>query len=410
MDKLFNSNWFIKIISFFIAFMLFLMVNMDQFNTQPGGVFLPGTTASYTVEDVELMAYYDEERFTITEIPESVKVNLRGPQGAITIMQLTRPSYEVFVDLNDKEAGTHHVSIERRGFPSELSVSVSPQFVKVVMEEKKTVSIPVEIDLVNKKGVAQGYSLGTPIVTPINVEVTAAAAIIDTVAIAKVYVDVSDVNKTIEKSVPVKLYDHLGNELDLDVEPSVVDVTVPISSPNKSVPVKITREGKLPEGLSIKSITVEPKEVAIYGQQATINDISLVEDIILDVSEIESEQTLTLDIPKPPEVERIEPEAVQVTVVLVEEETRLLVSIPLQITGLQEGLSMEMLNPQREDLDITLKGAPTILEKTQREEIKAFLDLSQFSAGEHEVPVQIAGPQLLNFVPEFSKIRIRIYE
>ncbi len=215
MDKLFNNNWFIKIISFFIAFMLFLMVNIDQFNSnQPGGVFPPGTNTNYTLEDVELKAYYDEERFEIIEMTSHVQVNLSGPQGAITLLQLTRPNYEVFVDLKGKEAGVHQVSIQHKGFPRELSVSVVPSFVRVVLQEKKTVSIPLEVDLVNKDKVAEGYSIGEPIVTPINVEVTAAEDFINQLAIAKVYVDVAGANKTFEQSVPVKLYNHSGNELE----------------------------------------------------------------------------------------------------------------------------------------------------------------------------------------------------
>ncbi|UTW70799.1 hypothetical protein KHA80_09330 [Anaerobacillus sp. HL2] len=77
---------------------------------------------------------------------------------------------------------------------------------------------------------------------------------IENVALAKGYVDVSGVKETIEKSVPVKVYDQQGNELHIDVNPTVVDVKVPVTSPNKDVPLKINRIGELPEGLSIRTI------------------------------------------------------------------------------------------------------------------------------------------------------------
>ncbi|UTW70543.1 hypothetical protein KHA80_09340 [Anaerobacillus sp. HL2] len=53
MDKLYNNPWFVKVISFLIAIMLFIMVNYDNVNNQLGA--LPTiTNGSYTLEEVAL--------------------------------------------------------------------------------------------------------------------------------------------------------------------------------------------------------------------------------------------------------------------------------------------------------------------------------------------------------------------
>ncbi len=409
-NKLFENHWFIKIISFFIALMLFLMVNQDNLNNQPTAVTPPMATSSYTLEDVQLTAYYDEDRFAITEISESVQVNLRGPQSIITLLQISRPSYEVFVDLTEREAGVHHVNIEHKGFPNELSVSIVPQFTRVVIQEKKTVSIPVEVDLVNQEEVAEGYSVGTPIVTPVNVEITAAEELIDQVAIAKAYVDVRDANETIEKAVPIKIYDHFGNELHLDVEPSVVDVKVPITSPFKTVPIKISREGTLPDGLSIDSIQYEPREVTIFGPQNVINDISLIEGIVLDLSTITENQTVQLDIPRPRGVERIEPNTVEVTIELTEEATRTIDDVPLEVTGISEGYEVEIVEPATELISVMIRGADELIERVTREELQAFIDVSQLTPGEHDIEIQIVGPQNMVFETEIPIATVVVRE
>src|SRR5690625_3125193 len=109
MDKLFNSNWFVRIVSFFIALMLFAMVNMDNLSSKPG--VLPITSsASYTLEEVELTVIYDEEKYAVMDQTEHVKVNLQGSQSEITMFQLMRPTYEVFVDVTDREEGVHTLS------------------------------------------------------------------------------------------------------------------------------------------------------------------------------------------------------------------------------------------------------------------------------------------------------------
>ncbi|WP_216831475.1 CdaR family protein [Alkalihalobacterium elongatum] len=410
MDKFINSPWFVKIISFFIALMLFMMVNYDNLHNQPPGVLPPVSPGTYTLEEVDVTATYDEERFAVTEMTESVQVNLKGPQSSITLFQFTRPSYEVYVDLTDREAGVHHVSIEHRGFPNDVTVSIVPQFVRVVLQEKKTVSLPVEVELVNSNEIEEGYSIGTPIVTPVNVEVTAAEEFIDQVAIAKVYVDVKGADRTLEKSAPVKLYDHFGNELHLDTDPSVVDVRIPVTSPFKEVPVKVTKEGELPEGLSINSLTVEPKVVTIFGPQDVLNNISLIEGIVLDLSQITQSQTVQLNVTKPRGVEKVDPEVINVTVELSVEETLTIEDIPVEITGLPEGYAAEFLIPEDQATDIILRGSRALLDKVSRGDIQAFVDINQLSPGEHEVDIQVVGPQNLLFVTEFEKALIIVEE
>ncbi|MEB1805743.1 MAG: YbbR-like domain-containing protein [Bacillaceae bacterium] len=410
MDKFINSPWFVKIISFFIALMLFMMVNYDNIYNQPAGVLPPVSPGTYTLEEVEVTPIFDTERFAVTEMTDSVQVNLKGPQSSITLFQFTRPSYEVFVDLTDLEAGVHNVSVEHRGFPNDVTVSIVPKFVRVVLQEKKTVSLPVEVELVNRDEVAEGYSIGTPIVTPVNVEVTAAEEFIDQVAIAKVYIDVKGADQTFEKSGPVKLYDHFGNELHLDVDPSVVDVRIPVTSPFKEVPIKVSRQGELPEGLSINTLTVDPKVVTIFGPQDVLNNISLIEGVDLDLSEITQSQTVQLTVPKPRGVERVDPEVVNVTIELSVEETLILEEIPIEITGLTEGYTAGFITPENQFTDVILKGSRVLLDKVSRGDIQVFVDINQLSPGEHEVYLQVVGPQNLLLLTATEKVLMIVEE
>ncbi|GAE37130.1 CdaR family protein [Halalkalibacter akibai] len=407
MDKLFNSHWFVKIISFFIAVMLFTMVNIDNLTSQPGGV-LPTINPAYTLEDVELTVLYDEENYTIIDKTEHVQVNLRGPQAQLTLFQLSRPSYEVFVDVTDRGEGVHTLSVQHRNFPSELTVSIVPQYVRVELQEKQTVSFPVQVDIINSNEVEEGYTVGTPIVTPINVDVTAARSLVGEVSVVKAFVDVAGADKTIEETTPVKLYDADGKELFLSVDPQVVDVRVPITSPNRTVPAKVTRSGELPEGISINSVTITPEELTIYGPTDIIDRMNVVDVGTIDLSQLTETQTVEMTVPTPPGVERVVPETVSVTVSISVEETEDFTDVPVEVIGGRTEETVTFNGNLNRSISITAKGSEELLSKLTLSDIQAFIDVSDLQPGEHEVDIQVNGPPNIRFALAETRVPIQI--
>lgn len=408
MDKLYNNPWFVKVISFLMAVMLFLVINYDNPNTQPGA--LPTfTNVSKTLEEVPLLVYYNEDEYAITNIPDHVTVNLRGPQNFLTAIQF-RPSYEVYIDLRNLEPGTHLVNVQHRNFPSEVSVNIAPSSVRVTIEEKRTISIPVEIDLLNKAEVIEGYSIGDPIVNPINVEVTAAESVISQVAFAKGFIDLQGATRTIEKSVPVKVYDQQGHELILDINPAVVDVKVPIIMPNKEVPLKVTRIGELPEGLSIRSITTDPKDVTIYGPVNVIDAISFIEGIEVDLSTITENITLQVEVPVPEGVEKISPSEVNVVIEVDVVEELEIEDIPIEVIGLSERLDALIKIPGEGVITLIAMASPETMEIFRKEDVRVYIDVNELSPGEHEVALQITAPHNVTFRKNFTDITVVISE
>lgn len=410
MDSLYDNPWFIKVVAFFVAVMLFAIVNIDLGNNQPGGLPMI-TDTSYTLEKVPLIVYYSEDQYAITEITEYVQVNLRGPQSVITYMKITPPTYEIFLDLRNLEAGTHNINVQHEGFPKELAtVNIVPQSVKVTIEEKKTVSLPIEIDFINKEGVKADYTIGIPIVNPVNVEITAAESIIEQVAFAKGFVDLKGVTETVEKSIPIKVYDQQGNELDIDVNPTIVDVKIPVTGPNKEVTLKLKRVGELPEGLSIHTIYTEPKDVTIYGPREVIDEIEFIEGVEIDLTKITENTILEVDVPVPKGVEEVSPAIVKVVVEVAIEEAVEFEDIAVEIIGLSERMNLSFLRPEEEVMTVTAKGSPSTIERLKINDIKMYIDVNQLSIGEHTVPVQINGPQNVIFEIKYDEVVVKISE
>ncbi|MCM3716087.1 CdaR family protein [Halalkalibacter oceani] len=405
MDRLFNSHWFVKIISFFIALMLFTMVNLDDLTSQPG-VLPTISPATYTLEEVELSVLYDEENYAVIDQTESVRVNLRGPQSEIMLFQLTRPTYEVFVDVSEREEGVHTLNVQHRGFPEELTVSIVPQFARVELQEKQTISLPVEVELLHAEEVTEGYTVGTPIVNPINVDVRAARSIVSQVDSAKVFIDVAGADKMIEETGRVTLYQANGEEIELEPEPSVVDVRVPITSPNREVPVRVGREGELPEGLSIQEVRLEPGEVTVYGPLEIIDQLQVIELGNLNLNEITESGSYEWQVPVPPGVEQVSPEVVTVTVTVDQEQERELANVPIEIVGLADGQTATLAEAPTAVL--IAYGTAEIVEQLDIEDIQAYIDISNFQEGEHEAELQINGPSNVRFQPVQATIPVII--
>ncbi|TMW70086.1 CdaR family protein [Alteribacter natronophilus] len=410
MDKWFNNKWFIRGISLFIAVMLYMMVSIDNVNHQQPGAGIPGITDGERVlQDVELTVLYDEDRYVVTEAPETVDVQLQGPQNLL-MLQIARPQYEVFIDLRDQGAGEHYERVQYSGFQSELSVRVDPSTVRVTLQELQTSSFPVQVELLNEDEMESGYAAGSPSVTPSSVDVTAAEGLVNQIATARAFVDLSGVSESVDESVEVLLYDESGNEIDLIPDPPAVDVTVPVTSPNKEVPVRIDREGELPDGAAVTSIQPNPSTVTVFGPPDAIDEINFITGLTVDLSEITGSTVIELDVPVPEGAERVEPETIEVEVEIDEEETRVLSNFPFEITGLDEIYQVELLDPERAVFDLEVIGTSMVLARISSGDIEAFIDLDGLDAGEHSVPLTVTGPQNLRFDYDVDEVDIRVYD
>ncbi|MFA9556532.1 YbbR-like domain-containing protein [Evansella sp. AB-rgal1] len=408
MDKWFHNTWFIKGISLLIAIMLYLVVNMESGTNQPGG--LPITHGTKYLGEVELNVLYDEENYVITDVSsETVEVNLRGPQAILTSLSLERPvRYELFVDVRDMEPGEYYVEVQHRNFPSDISVNIQPRNVRVIIQERQTISVPVQIELVNEGDIEAGYTIGTPTSSPSNVDITAARGIIDQIAYVRASVDVAGRNATFQETARIVVLDRNGNELNLNTDPPAVDVTVPITSPNKEVPLRIGRGGELPSGIAIDSITPEPATVTIYGPVPVINEISFIDLEEINLDSITEDTTLEVEVPIPNGVERVEPEVVTITIDVTQEETRVFSDFVIDVTGVPEDYTYSFLSPEEGTLNLNVMGSPTVLGRLERSDLQLYVNLEGLSAGEHEVPLQFSGPQNVWMNTERATVQVLI--
>ncbi|GGC99959.1 hypothetical protein GCM10007216_33370 [Thalassobacillus devorans] len=395
MDKWFNSPWFIRVISLLLAILLWTTVNLDD-NSQSDALLINDGSSEFEVlNNIPLDLIYDDEKYTVSGAPQNVSMTLEGPNSVMTPV-VRQKNFEAYVNLEGYGPGIHTVNVQHSGISNRLHVNIEPRTVQVTIEEKVEREFDVGVDLINDQELVDNYEIGEATINPRQVTITGGKELVDSVALVKAMVDVRDTTETIENvQAPVKVYDMQGNELDVLVEPNVVDVTVPIDVPSKQVPIEVQTEGEPAEGYAIQSVTPDVEEVTIYGPLEAISQIGRIANINLDTTDLSESGTQEVEVPVPDGIRKVEPETIEVDIEVMESEDQaeqVIDSIEIGIANPPEEGSVSFLDPEDQQISLTVLGKEEDIENLQAEDFQAEIDVSGLEAGEHEVPIEITGP------------------
>ncbi|HZH62491.1 MAG TPA: CdaR family protein [Metabacillus sp.] len=409
MDKLMNNHWVMRVIALFLALMLYASVNIET-GTQANKPSTPLSSSSLdtaVVTDIPVVTYFDEEDLVVTGVPETVNVTLEGPTGSL-IKARQQKDFEVYAELTNLSIGSHRVNLKIKNLSSDLKASISPSVITVSIEEKISKDFPVEVEYINEDKLEEGYTPDQPIVSPNSVRITASKEIIDRISKVQATINLEAAKETINKESRITIYDSDGNILPVEVEPSVVDVTVPIKSPSKALPFKVVREGELKKGLSILSMETEPKEITVYGPLDVLDSYEFIDGVTVDLSEIEKDTVLEVDVPIPEGIEKVSPETIKIDVDVDEQEEKSFSNKKIEEVGMAEGKVFDFLDPDIGEIDVKIYGAPSVINEITSDDIELYINLSNLSDGEHEVQVQVNSPQNITWSLEQEKIKVRI--
>ena len=410
MDKFLNNRWSVKVIALLLAFLLYFAVHSAQAPTpkKPGESFFPtSTTDEATLTDIPVKAYYDDENYVVTGVPQTVNVTIKGPTSTVKKVRQVK-DFEIYADMQNLKTGRHKVELKARNVAEGLSVTINPSVTTVTIEERTTKEFPVEADFYNKNKMKDGYTPEQPIVNPKNVSVTGAKAVIDRIASIKATINLEGVDQTVEKEAKLTVYDRDGNILPVEVNPSVVKITVPVTSPSKKVPIKLGRKGSLPEGISISSLDSSPGEVTVYGPKNVLDSLEFVDSTEIDLSKIKDDTEFEADIPVPEGAKKVSPEKVNIKVKVDKEEEKKLKNVSIKTVGLSDSQDLEFLDPKTGRLDITAKGSEAAIAKLQPSDIELYINAADLSDGEHDAKLEVNGPQNIAWSLPQKHVRVRI--
>jgi YbbR domain-containing protein len=405
MDKWMDNPWFIKVVALVLAVLLFGSVPKND-PGKPGDVNVPSDEKVETVEDVPVKRVYDTDTLVVSGVPETVTVTLQGPKNLVQQAKTLR-NFEVFVDLTEAELGNQRVPITIKDVSDRLTVTIEPGYANVSIQEKVTKEFKVEAEF-SGNIVEEGYIAEKPAVKPNKVQITGAKDVVDKITFVKATVNSSGkISETITREASVLALDKDMNKLNVVVEPQVVEVTIPIKSSSKKVPIDIVRKGTPPSGVTIDSITLETKEAEIIADPGVLEEFDNVR-VEVDVSKIDEDTEITLPVIIGEGIVKVSPETVKVTVKVTKASEKSISNVPIEIDGMDEGFEVNFLDPANGQTNLTVSGPSDIVSALSSDDFKILIDVSELDEGNHEVDMKVTAPQNITWKLAKEKASISV--
>lgn len=356
-------------------------------------------------------AIYNEEAFVVEGLPETVDVTLIGRKWDVYLAK-QYPADEVTVDLSGLSAGQHRVNLKYKQSVSSVDYKLDTSSVTVTIYEKVSENRELTTDIIHKDKLNTKLNIDSVTLNRDNVIIKGAAYKLSEVASVKALIDIENISKpsvgsTTLSDVPLVAYDKDGEIIDVEIVPEKVEAVVKITSPSKKVPIRVIPEGT-PEGKAVKTLTPSVKEVTIYGAEDALADIEYL-PITIDVSNVTTNKTYTVNLTKPTGVREISEKTVSIELVLDDVVSKEIKGKQIKTINLESGYVAQALSAEHSSVDIIVKGSSSVLDNLDESTIVAYIDLTGLKEGEHEVSVQVTGEDTkLTYTPRVTKVKIRI--
>jgi YbbR domain-containing protein len=392
MDQWFRNQSVLRIVSLLVGIMLWLVVNNEEVPISPTS---PDSTTTYKVS---VQHNGDLTRYAAVEIvPETVSVVVTGRR--YTLNRINPRDIGAYVDVSGLSPGDNRaVPVRIKGVPDDTQMEVVPNYVQVRLVEKVHKELPVSYRIDGMP--SSGFQVGNPIISPNKVTLIGAEENIEKVFQVIGVINVQDAESEIVQKIKLTPLNEFGKEVTgLTVEPQVVNIEVPITSPYKELPFVLDVRGKVAPGLAIEDIRDDVERITVYGPKDAIDALDFYMGPFLDVSGMKESMKLSLDIPIHGGVYRTDPKTVNVEVLIVPSRQRTLEGIVLQTKGVTDDLEVVWVDPPMGQVDVTIEGAPKRLDAVLPEDVQGIVDVSDLPVGVHQVkidwnlPLYIKGPR-----------------
>ncbi|MDQ0881093.1 YbbR-like domain-containing protein [Peribacillus sp. V2I11] len=447
MDKFTNSAWFMRIVAFALAALLFISINFEMESDKKSlGLSTAPEISTETIENVPVEVYYDRENLVVSGVPETVDVTLKGAKSLL-INAKNQRDFKVYVDLSDPaiSMGDRTVTFKISELNEKLVATIDPEYAEVNVQERVTKEFSVEAEY-NNSLLEEGYTAGQPTVSPKTVKITGAKDAIEQISYVKANLEISKgLNETVNGKATVKALDRDLNKLDVTIEPSSVAVSLEVSIPTKTVSIAPKQTGKAKDGIRITSISVDPKEVTLFGSETSLEKIDGI-NLPVNISKIDGDTELELDLNKPesvqkmslgkakvkirtekvdvdedevnaePVVEEEEPETEQKQEEQVVEEeaeedepaaveSKTFNNIQIVPVGIQDDQNAEL---ESDVTSITLLGEADDLKKITKDDINLTVDVSNLDEGTHDVELAVTVPEGVEWELDSKTVSVTI--
>ena len=357
-------------------------------------------------------AIYNTETYVVEGIPETVDVTLIGRK---IDMYLAKQSSNgtVTIDISKLKAGTHKVTLNYKGEIDSVDYKLDPGSININIYPKVSTTKIATIDTINQERLDTKLSVSGVTIDKEEIIIKGAEHTINKVANVRALVDISklvdpEVGVMTLENVPIIAYDNDGKVVDIEMVPSKVTATINIDSPHKEVPVKVIPKGEVQFGKAISSITSSETKVTVYGEDSALAKIEYL-PVEVDVTNLSENKTFTVSLQTPTGLRELSAKNTKITISLGEEETKEINDIMIETTNLDPNYKAAAIGAASIKTTVIVKGTKEVLKSIDESKIKAIVDLTGYTEGDHEVTITVTGDDVkATYTPKTTKIKIRI--
>lgn len=410
-EYIFSKPNFMIYLSLILAIIVFLLIDRR--------VITLVESEAEIIPNVPVKVNYNEEAYVVEGIPETVDVVLIGRKSEIYLAKQLGTN-SVMLDLSDYKArdSAYKVYLSYTKSIDSISYKLDPSYVSVTIKDKIKITKALDYDLINKDSLNDRLSVESVELTKNEVVVKGSQDSIDKIATVKALIDLKNNNLTDAgtyniDNVPVLAYDSKGEILtDIEIVPASITATVTLDTYSKTLPIKVLTTGKLLTGKAIASISINNSNshsVTIYGDEEQISSITNV-PVTVNVADqgANTTKTYNVTINKQSGVRAISESKATVTVTFGDEKQKELNIQAVASKNLNSNLTANIIGT--DSINVIVKGVQSVIDEVSAENIKAYIDLENYTASdkEYEVDVKIENDDpRLDFIVS-SKVKVKI--
>ena len=403
-DRMLNKPNVLLYISLILAFTMFMMVQKNFINFSD--------TKAITMSNLPVEVEYNDEAYVIEGLPTKADLVLLGKKSELYLAE-QYGDHKITLDLTGLDVGTHKVTLDYNNPIRKLNYILDPGTVTIVIYPKVSEVRTLSIDVINTDKLDETLVVSNVLLDRNDVIIKSYKEKLNTVANVKAIVDVNSLNATESgtytiDNVKLVAYDDKGKEISgIEVVPGKVTATVTITSPSKTVPLKIVPVGEVRSGSAISSITSSVTNVIVYADESVLKDINYIE-VEIDVNGISSNKTYQKVINKPQGARSISDTSVTINVTMEEETSKDFMNISVETEGLNEKFKASGATENDARVTVSVRGVGSLLEQLQDTDIKAYVDLSGITeTGTYNVPVYVTGSDVkLTYTSKTKQINV----
>lgn len=405
LEKLLGKKQTLIVVSLILALAVFFIVDSE------GNTIID--QYAEILYNQPVTATYNEEAYVVEGLPDDVDITLVGQKRHIFLAKQS-PNGGVTVDLTGLKPGQHKVTLKYTQQLKSIDYRLDPSTVTVTIYDKVSATKSLTYDVLHQDNLDTKLNIDGVELDRSEVIVKGAEYKLDEVATVRALVDVDALPKqeageiTLD-DVPLVAYDTNGKVVDVEIVPKTVTAKVSISSPSKTVPIKVIPKGELAFGKAIKSLSTNIDDVTVYGNNEAIDKIDSLE-VEVDVTGLNKDKEYTVTLKRPNGITEISEKTITVKVSLDDSTTKEFDNISIATENLDSSkYKVQALSEEDSKVTVVVTGSKSIIDNIDSSIIKAYVDLDGLGVGEHEVEVKVKGDDLkLSYTPKTKKVKIRI--